>query len=201
MVPSRQRGNIAPGVLLFGPLHREIDRLFDEFSRDLAPLQQAAANLLPNIDVAETDKQIEVTVEMPGLERGDVEISLEDNVLTIRGEKRMEANRDDKNVYVSERAYGVFLRTIELPPGVDPSSINATMQNGVLKITIPKPANAEAKKIEVKEGGGNGRASAPGSSSASGSQSSGSQSSGSASGSSTRSASESGSGSGSGRNQ
>jgi HSP20 family protein len=200
MVPSRQRGNIAPGVLLFGPLHREIDRLFDEFSRDLAPLQQAAANLLPNIDVAETDKQIEVTVEMPGLERGDVEISLEDNVLTIRGEKSMEADRDDKNVYVSERAYGVFLRTIELPPGVDPSSINATMQNGVLKITIPKPANAEAKKIEVKEGG-NGRASASGSSSASGSQSSGSQSSGSASGSSTRSASESGSGSGSGRNQ
>ena len=125
-----------------------------------------------------------MTVEMPGLERGDVEISLEDNVLTIRGEKRMEADRDDKNVYVSERAYGVFLRTIELPPGVDPSSINATMQNGVLKITIPKPANAEAKKIEVKEGG-NGRASASGSSSASGSQSSGS-----ASGSSTRSASK-----------
>jgi HSP20 family protein len=188
MVSSRQRGSIAaPGILLFGPLHREIDRLFDEFSRDLAPLQQTAANLLPNIDVAETDKQIEVSVEMPGLERGDVEISLEDNVLTIRGDKRMEADRNDKNVYVSERAYGVFLRTIELPPGVDPSSINATMSNGVLKITIPKPANAEAKRIEVKEGG-NGKASASGSS-GSGSSSSGSAS-GSASGSGSASASQ-----------
>jgi HSP20 family protein len=164
MVPSSQRGTIAaPGSFLFGPLHREIDRLFGEFSRDLAPLQQTAANLLPNIDVAETDKEIEVSVEMPGLERGDVEISLEDNVLTIHGNKRMEVDRNDKNVYVSERAYGVFLRTIELPPGVDPSSINATMSNGVLKITIPKPANAEAKKIEVKDGG-NGKASASGSS-------------------------------------
>ena len=152
LVPNRQRTEISrPDVMLFGPLQREIDRLFNEFSRGIAPLQQTAANVLPTIDVAETDKDIEISVEMPGLDRGDVEISLEDNVLTVRGEKRIEADRNRKNVRLGERAYGIFLRTIELPPGVDPSSIDATMANGVLKIRIPKPRSAEARKIEVKE--------------------------------------------------
>lgn len=152
LVPTRQRSEIArPDVMMFGPLQREIDRLFEEFSRGIMPLHQTTANLLPTIDVAEADKEIEVTVEMPGLERGDVEIFLEDNELTIRGEKRIEADRNKKNVYVGERAYGVFLRTIELPAGIDPSSIDACMANGVLKICIPKPAISEPKKIEVKE--------------------------------------------------
>jgi HSP20 family protein len=94
-----------------------------------------------------------ITTELPGLERKDVEISLEDNVLTIRGEKKIEASPDDKNknVHVSERSYGVFYRVLELPGKVDPASVQATMSKGVLKITIPKPAQPESKKIEVKE--------------------------------------------------
>jgi HSP20 family protein len=87
---------------------------------------------------------------MPGLERKDVEISIYDDALTIRGEKKIEENKD-KNVQHSERSYGVFLRVLQLPPGIDPSSVHATMSNGVLKITITKPANSEPKKIEVKE--------------------------------------------------
>lgn len=151
-VPSTLRNDITrSGAVLFGPLHREIDRLFDDFSQGLAA-QHKMPNLLPNIDVAENSKEIDISVEMPGLERSDVDISLEDNVLTIRGEKRIESNREDKNVYVSERAYGTFLRTIELPVSVDSSKVNAAMSDGVLKITIPKPAHTESKKIEVKEG-------------------------------------------------
>jgi HSP20 family protein len=88
---------------------------------------------------------------MPGLERKDVEISIEDDTLTIRGEKKIEENQKDKNVQLSERSYGVFLRVLQLPAGVDPSSVQATMSNGVLKVTIPKPAKSEPKKIEVKE--------------------------------------------------
>jgi HSP20 family protein len=111
--------------------------------------------LVPNIEIAETDKSIEVTAEMPGLERKDVAISIEDDTLTIRGEKKVEQGTDggknDKNVQHSERSYGVFLRVLQLPPGIDPSSVQATMTNGVLKITIPKPAKPEPKKIEVKE--------------------------------------------------
>jgi len=151
-VPATQRNDMTrAGAVLFGPLHREIDRLFEDFSQGLSH-QQKMASLLPNIDVAESAKEIDISVEMPGLERSDVDISLEDNLLTIRGEKRLESSREDKNVYVSERAYGTFLRTIELPAGVNPSSVNAAMSDGVLKITIPKPANTEARKIEVKEG-------------------------------------------------
>jgi HSP20 family protein len=137
----------------FGFLHREIDRLFDDFTRGLDVGGQGQVNLVPSIDVSETDKAIAITAEMPGLERKDVEISVEDDVLTIRGEKKVESEQDDKNknYHLTERSYGVFYRVLQLPPGVDPSKIQATMSNGVLKITIPKPARSEAKKIEVKE--------------------------------------------------
>jgi HSP20 family protein len=114
-------------------------------------------NIVPSVDVAETDKEIEITAELPGLERKDVEISLEDDVLTIRGEKKTESvqdnkkDGDNKNYHLNERSYGVFYRVLQLPPGIDPSSVKATMSNGVLKITIPKPARTQAKKIEVKE--------------------------------------------------
>jgi HSP20 family protein len=74
-------------------------------------------------------------------------------VLIVRGEKKVESQQDDKNknYHLSERSYGMFYRMLQLPAGVDPSKIQATMSNGVLKITIPKPARSEAKKIEVKE--------------------------------------------------
>jgi HSP20 family protein len=156
LTPSGNGGSrsVQP-VTVFGTLHREIDRLFDDFTRGGFGLMAAPAqsNLLPSIDVTETDKEIEVTAELPGLERKDVEISMDDDVLTIRGEKKVEAKQEDKNknYHVTERGYGVFVRAIQLPAGVDPSSIQATMSNGVLKITIPKPAKSEPKKIEVKE--------------------------------------------------
>jgi HSP20 family protein len=149
LVPFRERGALMPpGFGLFGQ-HREIDRLFNEFAQGMGPNGQP--NLVPSIDISETDKAIEVRAEMPGLERKDVEISIEDDTLTIRGEKKIEENHKDKSVQHSERTYGVFLRVLQLPPGIDPSSVQATMSNGVLKITIPTPARAEPKKIEVKE--------------------------------------------------
>jgi HSP20 family protein len=146
LVPFRET---QPGFGLFG-LHQEIDRLFNEFAQGPSA-NGGSANLVPTIDITETDKTIEVSAEMPGLERKDVEISIDDDTLTIRGEKRFEEDQKDKNVQHSERCYGVFMRVLQLPPGVDPSSVNAAMSNGVLKITIPKPANPEPKKIEVKD--------------------------------------------------
>ena len=146
IVPFRET---QPGLGLFG-LHQEIDRLFNEFAQSPSG-NGGPAKLVPNVDISETDKAIEISAEMPGLERKDIEISIDDDTLTIRGEKKIEEDQKDKNVQHSERCYGVFMRVLQLPPGVDPSSVNATMSNGVLKITIPKPAKPEPKKIEVKE--------------------------------------------------
>jgi HSP20 family protein len=137
-----------PDFGLFG-LHREIDRLFSEFAQGVGP--NGAQNIVPNIEISETDEAIEVTAEMPGLERKDVEISVDDDTLTIRGEKKVEENQKDKNVQLSERCYGVFVRVLQLPPGIDPASVQAAMSNGILKLTIPKPAKSEPKKIEVKD--------------------------------------------------
>src|SRR4051812_384607 len=150
LVPSRDGGGalMRPDFGLIG-LHREIDRLFSDFAQGVGP--NGAQNIVPNIEISETDKAIEVTAEMPGLERKDVEISIDDDTLTIRGEKKVEENQKDKNVQLSERSYGVFVRVLQLPPGIDPSSVQATMSNGVLKLTIPKPAKPEPKKIEVKD--------------------------------------------------
>jgi HSP20 family protein len=152
LIPSGNGGTrTSSAANPFGFLHREIDRLFDDLTRDVGG--QGRVNLVPSIDVSETDKAITITAEMPGLERKDIEISVEDDVLTIRGEKKVESEHDDnnKNYHLSERSYGVFYRVLQLPPGVDPSKIEASMSNGVLKITIPKPARSEPKKIEVKD--------------------------------------------------
>lgn len=161
LVPFRDRATPAgPEAFLFGPLQREIDRLFEDFTRGLNVVgPQGQSTLMPKVDVTETDKEIVLTAELPGLERKDIDISLEDNVLTIRGEKKVEEEKKDekKNYHVSERSYGMFYRALELPAGIDPKSIQATMSNGVLKITIPKPARSEAQKIEVKEVGGDGQ--------------------------------------------
>jgi HSP20 family protein len=155
MFPYRERAPLArPDFSSFSPLSREMSRLLEEFSRSLGGVGAlTTAGLSPSIDVTEADKEIEITAELPGLERQDVEISLEDNVLTIRGEKKMPAHTDDKNknYHMTERSYGIFYRAFQLPVGIDPASVEATMSNGVLRIKIPKPAHTAAKKIEVKE--------------------------------------------------
>jgi HSP20 family protein len=151
---SRENRRQQP-LTVFDTLQREVEQLFDDFSRGLSPGNSTSSgslmpSIIPSMDVAETDKQIELSIELPGLQQRDVDISVSDNMLTIRGEKKAETEQKDKNFRRVERVYGTFYRVVELPPGIDPSAINAMMSNGVLRITIPKPARSETKKIEVK---------------------------------------------------
>ena len=135
----------------FMSLQREIDRLFDDFSRGFPTFTgNGAAALMPNMDVTETDKEIEISAELPGLEEKDVQVNVADNLLTIRGEKKAEKEQKDKNYRLVERSYGSFERTLELPEGVNADAIKANISKGVLKVTVPKPAPAQAKKIDVK---------------------------------------------------
>lgn len=135
----------------FLSLQREIDRLFEDFGRGFpAAAGATGSKMMPATDVVETDKEIEITAELPGLEEKDVKIDLADSLLTIRGEKKVEKEQKDKNYRMVERSYGAFERVIELPEGVDPDAVKATIANGVLTVTVPKPAPAQAKTIAVK---------------------------------------------------
>lgn len=133
-------------------LHREMNRLFDNAFRgfDLAgfgPGRQMMSG--PTLEVSETDHEIRITAELPGLEEKDVELLMEDGVLILRGEKK--AEMEDKDRGYSERAYGRFERRIALPPNVDEQAAEASFRNGVLTIRLPKSAetNERARRIPI----------------------------------------------------
>ncbi|MFW5857582.1 MAG: Hsp20/alpha crystallin family protein [Planctomycetota bacterium] len=139
-------------------LHREMNRLFDDFfgERRLAPGFGEGGAFLPSIDVHETDGVLEVTAELPGLAEEDVDVSLTDDTLTLRGEKKREETKKDENGYTHvERSYGSFHRAIPLPPGVDGDRADATFKNGVLTVKLPKNPEVAGpvRKIQVKTGG------------------------------------------------
>ncbi|SES67508.1 Hsp20/alpha crystallin family protein [Oceanicella actignis] len=108
----------------------------------------------PRSDMVEVENAIEVSIELPGMEMKDVEVSISDDVLTVKGEKRIERQEEKKGYFLSERTYGAIYRTIPLPPGVQGDKAEATFRNGVLTIRIPVDAEArsKARRIEVKEG-------------------------------------------------
>lgn len=128
-------------------LQRDVSRVFEDFWNDLA---KAPIEFTPSMDVSETDRQIEMAVEIPGLEEKDVQIEVADNTLKIRGEKKAEKEEKGKDFRTVERSYGSFFRSLELPRGTDPDKIKAVVSKGVLKVTIEKPAVSEVKKIDVK---------------------------------------------------
>lgn len=131
----------------FDLLQTEIDRVFDTFNG--WPMAALERNFSPDMEVVETDTSIEVTTELPGLEEKDVEISVADGLLVIRGEKKTEKSEKRKNYRIFERNYGAFERTVALPRGIDPETIKATMSKGVLKIEAPKPAGAKGGQVRI----------------------------------------------------
>jgi HSP20 family protein len=134
---------------VFG-LRREIDRLFDDaFSRDGLAWTPAA-------DIKENDSELRVELELPGLKPEDVEITAENGVLSIRGEKQAERKEGNEDrMHVVERTYGSFFRSFQLPQGVDESKIEAEFEHGVLTVRIPKAALPQPRKIQI--GAGNGK--------------------------------------------
>ena len=150
-------------------LRAQMDRLFDNFVSDwrlpslthslwdLEPSQTppwSRGVIDPRFDVAETDDAIEMSAELPGIDEKDVELTLGDGVLTIRGEKKAEKETKEKDYYLSERRYGSFVRSLRLPGSIDEGKIKATFDKGVLKVTLPKRAEAKAKKKKIAIGRG-----------------------------------------------
>jgi HSP20 family protein len=149
-------------------LRKEIDRLFDDFAMSWSswpfgrrmledwPLSLPEVEMnAPAVDFAETEQGYRITAELPGMEEKDVEVSVSDDVLTIKGEKREEKDESRKGYRLSERRYGMFQRSFALPTGVDAAKISAEFAKGVLSVTLPKTEQArqkKARKIEVKSG-------------------------------------------------
>jgi HSP20 family protein len=151
LIPVGRERSLANWTDPFVSLQQEVERLFDDFGmRFGAGGASPPTALTPRMDVAETDKAIELTAELPGLEEKDIDINLSDNVLTIRGEKKSEREEKDKNYRVVERSYGSFYRSFELPPGVKADAIQASIAKGVLTVRMPKPEPTQTRKIEVK---------------------------------------------------
>lgn len=143
-------------------LRQQMDDLFDRFSdgfetfslkpfAELENLWTSRTGFAPlAVDVSETDKGYTITAELPGVEEKDINVNVQNGVLTIKGEKQTEKEEKGKNRYLRERSYGSFQRMFGLPKGTDESKVEAGFHNGILTVSIPKAAEAAARKIEVK---------------------------------------------------
>jgi HSP20 family protein len=156
IVPSTPKFLSRPGSDSFVGLRRAMDRLFDEFSSDLTELvpetwSQSLASFTPRLDIEDRDDKMVLLAELPGMTDKDVQVELNKDYLTIRGEKKSERKEKDKDRYFSERMFGEFERTIRLPSEINRDKIEASVKDGVLKVTLPKSAEAakDVKKIPV----------------------------------------------------
>lgn len=133
-------------------LQREMNRVFESFWNRFGDLDWPWGGGDAKSDVVETKDAVEVSVELPGMEMKDIEVSVTDDMLTVKGEKKVERQEEKKGYYLSERSYGAIYRTIPLPPGVDGEKAEASFKNGVLTIRLPQTPEAQAKvkRIEVK---------------------------------------------------
>jgi HSP20 family protein len=143
----------------FEHLRRQVDRLFDEFpsrktSVDFEPFNRmvGAFSASPAVDFVEKEKEYEITAELPGMNDKNVEVKLSNGMLAISGEKKEEKEEKKEGYYFSERRYGSFSRTFRVPEGVDDEKIEASFENGVLTVHLPKTAEAQKtqRTIDVK---------------------------------------------------
>jgi HSP20 family protein len=159
-VSTGQRGSLIPWkpVAEIARWERDMERtlanfltgrvrpLFDDRSWPSSNLGVAE----PSVDLYEKKDEIVVKAELPGLTKDDIQVSLADNILTIKGEKKKEEEDDGKDYYRSERIYGAFIRSLPLPAEVNPEKIHAAFKNGVLEVRLPKSEEAKKKAINVR---------------------------------------------------
>ncbi len=141
---------------IFGSLHDRIDRVFEDFTRGfslpstLSHSGSRAFGMAPRVDVSEDENKLTVSLELPGVEEKDVNITLADNVLTIKGEKKSEIEEKKKDYHLVEREYGRFQRSIRLPYEVETDQVSAHYDKGVLEISLPKSEDIKKKAKTIK---------------------------------------------------
>ncbi len=146
------------GLMRGGPwrgmarMEQEMDDLFGRFSRGWPSLQLAGEGRAwsPSVDMIDRKEELLVRADLPGLEQKDVEVSVEDGMLTIRGERKEEKETKEEDYYCCERWAGAFARSVALPAGIETDKVKANFRNGVLEVHLPKTKEAKAKKIDIK---------------------------------------------------
>jgi HSP20 family protein len=145
----------------FGDLRAQMDRLFDDFIHTWRPtsfggafgsMPPAEGKMAPRMDVKESDEAVEISAELPGIDEKDIEVTLQDGVLSIKGEKREEREEKEKNYVLSERHYGSYQRSLRLPDSVDEEKVSAKFEGGVLQVNVgkkPDGGKPEAKRIPI----------------------------------------------------
>ncbi len=137
----------------FERMRRDMDRLWDSFFEGgVRRRTEEEAGWYPSLDVAETKNEFVVKAEVPGMEPKDIDISLSDGTLTIKGEKKHEKEEREEDYRLVERSYGAFTRSIQLPSEVQREKISASYKNGVLRIVLPKSEEAKKKEVKIKVG-------------------------------------------------
>jgi HSP20 family protein len=144
-----------PATSTLGALRSEMDRLFDSFFREPFgaldwPGFTRGEMGWPAIDVAESEKEVTIRAELPGIDPKEIDVSVTGNQVVIKGEKKESSERKGDGFFHSESRYGSFQRAIPLPEGVDAEHVDAKYANGVLTLTMPKSPAAAAKKVEIK---------------------------------------------------
>ncbi len=131
-------------------VRREMDRLFDRFLEPRWDELEGVKEWWPKIDMSETKDAIVVKAEIPGVEQNDIQVLLQEQILTIKGEKRHEKEEKDEHFHRVERSYGAFTRTVTLPVAADAEKVSATFKDGVLTVTLPKTPAAKGTPIPIK---------------------------------------------------
>jgi len=132
-------------------MQRDVEDMVERLFGDVSPTT-GGATFAPPIDIVDRGSEILVRADLPGMEQKDIQIELQDGILSIRGERKEQREETSDNYRWSERWEGTFHRAISLPTGVDPGKVQAQFKNGVLEVHLPKKQEASAKKIEVKGG-------------------------------------------------
>lgn len=131
-------------------LREKMNRLFEDmFTGRSEDKDLTASTWAPSVDIYETESELVMTAEIPGIDEKDVEIKIEDNTLTLKGERKFEKETKEENYHRIERSYGSFYRAFTLPNSIDPDKIQAEHENGILKITMPKRQELKPRKVKI----------------------------------------------------
>ncbi len=147
LIPYRKNEWLTDPFRELENLQREMNRLFG-FSLTREPAL-SAGQFAPAVDISDTRDKFLVKADLPGLKKDEIEISVQDNVLTIRGEKKKDSEVKEDDYYRSERFHGSFSRTIQFPAAINSDKIEARYENGVLSVTLPKKEEAKPKQIKI----------------------------------------------------